>query len=496
MKSKIVLWGANAQDEKILIAVALRADDNKVDIWTFPESVATEDFYQQMMKEWRDGAGMTFPDPHTHIERELAVAESLLPDDIKVERTDVVQRAQAEWHFIVLSAKLHKAYEDQLGELKDRVEKLEKFDDGVWDSLKEFWDKLQNQVKERNLFREHADLLRDNANSLFGKMKELRSKMDLEFERISRDTHDGFIHAFEEIEKKMSEGARLPALFEELKRLQKKYTESSMTRDHRAKVWDKLNDTFKAVKERRFGGKPEEGGGSAGGDSAYIRTKRRFEGLVEAINRMEESIRRDKKDLEFQNHKIATTDGQLEAQIRQAKIVMIDERIRSKEEKLVEMKNTMEDLEQRLASMKERETRHAAKAAAKEKFAEKVKADAEAREEAIAKLDKEESGDKKPESLLGAISATLGESLEDMMDTAKAVASVVSEKIEDAIENLKEDLTTEKPAEPEAPAAEKASAPEPAEEPSTETAEEPVLVEAGEEVVAAAEAVADEKPAE
>ncbi|MFQ5447026.1 MAG: hypothetical protein ACE5FF_08830 [Saprospiraceae bacterium] len=96
MKSKIVLWGTNAQDEKILVAIALRAEENRVDIWTFPESVATEDFYQQMMKEWRDGAGLELPEPNTHLERELSVTEGLLPEDIKVERTDVVQRAQTE----------------------------------------------------------------------------------------------------------------------------------------------------------------------------------------------------------------------------------------------------------------------------------------------------------------------------------------------------------------------------------------------------------------
>ena len=61
MKSKLVLWGSNDLDEKLMIAVALRIEDNKVDIWTFPESVATEDFYQQMMKEWRDGGGLEFP---------------------------------------------------------------------------------------------------------------------------------------------------------------------------------------------------------------------------------------------------------------------------------------------------------------------------------------------------------------------------------------------------------------------------------------------------
>ena len=178
MKSKLVLWGSNDQNEKLMVAVSLRIEDNKVDIWTFPESVATEDFYQQMMKDWRDGEGLELPEPHTRLERELSMADSLLPDEIKVERGDVVQRAQTEWHFLVLSNKLHQAYINQLEELKEKVTALSKYDQSVWDGLKEFWGKVQGQVRERNLLREHADTLRDNINELFTKMKELRSKMD------------------------------------------------------------------------------------------------------------------------------------------------------------------------------------------------------------------------------------------------------------------------------------------------------------------------------
>lgn len=463
MKSKLVLWGTNAQDEKIMIAVALRADDNKVDIWTFPDSVATEDFYQQMMKEWRDGEGMVFPEPHTHLERELSMSDSLLPDDIKVERTDVVQRAQTEWHFLVLSAKLHQAYEDQVADLKEQVEKLKEFDDGVWDNLKEFWDKVQGQVRERNLLRDHADQLRDNINALFGTMKELRSKMDEEYDRLSKDVYDKFMSALDDVEKKVSDGARLPVMFDELKKLQRRFRESKLTREHRAKVWEKLDATFKMVKEKRFGGKQAEEAGS----SAYVRMQRRYNGLMSAIDKMEQSIRRDRNDLNFQQHKIDTTDGQLEAQIRQAKIMMIEERVRSKEEKLAEMLSTKIDLEKRLASLKEKEARHAAQAAVKEKIAEEIKQAAEAREDEIPGLEKaaEEIMEakaektapkkepkpgagkgKKEESIMDAVSHTVGESLEDLVDSVKAVASVIGDKIEDAIEDLKEDFQAQKAA--------------------------------------------------
>lgn len=515
MKSKLVLWGSNAQDEKCLIAVSLRAAENKIDIWTFPESVATEDFYQRMMKEWRDGEGMEFPDSTTHIERDLSLAESLLPEDLKVERGDVVQRAQTEWHFVVLSSKLHESYESKLADLKERVGKLETFDQPTWDSLKEFWDKVQEQVRDRNLFRDHADRLRSNINELFGHMKTMRSKLDDEFEKVSKEAHDKFFASLAEVERKMESGARVPVIFDELKKLQSLFRESkNLTRDHRNKVWEKLDGTFKAVKEKRFGAKPGEGGKDGGAGSALQGVQRRYEGLVSAIDKMEQSIRRDRNDLEFQTHKINTTDGQLEAQIRQAKLKMIEERVHSKQEKLNEMNATKADLEKRLVSLREKESRRAAQEAVKEKIVGEIKAAAEAREDVSEKLDKaaEEisaAKDKtapaveepvaaapKSESILGTVGTIMGESFDDIVDTVKAVASVIGDKIEEAIEELKEEVheATAPKAEPAAPAAE-AAAPA-AEEVVAEATEATasVVAEAAEE--ATAEATEEDKKEE
>ncbi len=451
MKSRIVLWGSNAADEKTLIAISLRAEENKVDIWSFSESAATEEFYEEMMKSWRDGNEVAFPEQFEYFENDLHVSESILPEHLKVERSDIILRAQTEWHFIVLSSKLHKVYESELAELRERIEQLENFDQDIWGSLKEYWDKLQTQVTEQNLLREHADALRNNANALFSKMKKLRSQLDEELERVSKEAYDSFVNALDKIEEKIKEGGRFPALFEELKKIQEEFKGGNFTRDHRNKIWDKINHAFKALKQSRFGNKGDESG------SQTQRLKRRYDGLLAALSRMEQSIRRDRNDLNFQKRKVDNSVGQLEAQIRQAKIIMIEERIRSKEEKLGEMMATKEGLESRLKQAEEREARRAAEEHAKEKIADEIKAAAELREEEADKLEKaaeeitegkkntetvKESAPKK-ESLMDAVSDVLGESLEDLVDTIAAVGSVVSDKIEDGLGKLKDEIEKE-----------------------------------------------------
>ena len=179
MKNKLVIWGTNAQEEKVLIALELQADTNKVLLYTFPEAIVSEEFANKMMSEWRNGTAVEFPEGHGALERELSVTEGLLPDDLKVERGDIIQRAQTEWHFAVLSSKLHAAYQQELAEFKEKIQALSNYDAKMWDGLKAFWDKVQGQSRERNLFREHADTLRDNINVLFEDLKKLRAARNL-----------------------------------------------------------------------------------------------------------------------------------------------------------------------------------------------------------------------------------------------------------------------------------------------------------------------------
>lgn len=443
MKPRLVLWGNDAQNERVLIALELRPEDSKVNIFTFPENVVTEEFHQKMMDEWRDGKPLDFPEGVATTERELTVTESLLPEDLKVERGDVVQRAQTEWHFMVLSTKLNESYFSELDTLKDRVEKLESYDNNLWDELKGFWDKVQSQVRDRNLLKSHSDTLRDSINHLFDHMKKLRSRLDEEFDKVSKDNYEKFLNALSAVEKKINDGLRLAPIFDELKEMQRGFRDSKLSREHRAKVWEKLDAAFKAVKEKRFG--PETGDDK----SPLDRIQRRYEGLLSAIDKMQRSIQRDQDDLEFQNRKIERTDGQLEAQIRQAKIKMIEERVRSKEEKLNEMVGTRNELEQRMEQQRrkqeERDRVEEAKKAAQEKIAQEMKVregsvDTEKLAKAVEAIKGDHPEPEKPQSILDTITERLEDFVEDSIDTVRAVAEVAGEKIEALADQVEEKI--------------------------------------------------------
>lgn len=455
MQKRIVLWGNDANDDKILVAIELIDQDNAVKIYTYDEKAATEEIYQHLMEKWRVNASDDMPEGFQVQERPLSVTDDLLPEDIKVERTDVIARAKAEWHFIVLSSKLYQMYSSELEDFKEKVGELNEYSDEMWEDMRGFWTKVQEQVREKNLFREHATVLRERTNEIFEQLKEMRKTFQNQFKKESAQRAAQLKEELTAIEEKIEKGLGLKPIFGQLKDLQARFKNERYTKEDQRKLWNRIDKAFKTVKEKRFG----EGSQGAGG--ALSRVEKRYEGLLKAIEKMERSIGRDKNDLEWENKRIERTDGQLEMQIRQAKIKMIEERMNSKGEKLADMMKTKVELERKIEQEKAREVKRAEAAKSKEvqkEIKEKIAADIKANQAAMDTADAEklkemaskiseaktkakptdEAPEAKEESLLETATEQIEESLTQVGDTVKAVADVAQEKIKQSYDEMKE----------------------------------------------------------
>ena len=433
MRTRLVFWGTNDKNEKVLIGLKLNEEENNIDVYVFPEEKTTEDFVTQMHQNWRLGADILFPDDILTFQRTLNISDSILPEGYSVDREDILKRAQTEWHFVVLSAKLFHSYESEIEDFKDRIKKLSKFDSEIWDDLKRFWSKVQEQVREKNLFRDHANAVRDHTNHLFSELKELRKELDQEFREVSTKNMQVFQEKLEIINNKIEEGLSLQPIFQELKELQRKFKNTRLSSDHRSQVWKKLDGLFKKVKEKKLGA------GTVQRSNPLERINRRYNGLINAIQKMERSIERDHRDQDFQSKRIEHAEGSLESQIRAAKIKMIEERIRSKKEKLVEMQKTRELLESKITVLKrkeeirkEREEVERAKQQIKNKIAQEIKEAEQARvgDETVQKA--AESLHQEEPSMIEKIE----DGIEDVIDTIKAVAGVIEDKFETIVDRI------------------------------------------------------------
>ena len=178
--------------------------------------------------------------------------------------------------------------------------------------------------------------------------------MSNEFEENSKSLFSQFNAVLDEIEKKVEQGIqRFPDIFEDLKKTQSQFRDKKLKREHSNDIWNRIDSLFKTVKEKKFGTNAINDG------SAGERLARRYEGLIGAMDKMQDSIDRDKDELDFQTKRVNNSTGQLEAQIRQAKIEMIVERVKSKQEKLDEMLATKSEVEFKMNNYKEKEARKA-----------------------------------------------------------------------------------------------------------------------------------------
>ncbi|MCP4441722.1 MAG: hypothetical protein GY810_22680 [Aureispira sp.] len=375
MKTKLVLWGTKGADEsteKVLLALELHPDENKVSTWSFEGELATEEFSEQLLNQWRKGETVAFPEGLIAKEEVLTASAVLLPEGIVVEKDEILKRTQTEWIFIVLSTKLFRNYETSLGDLQEKVEALSAYDKKLWSDLKEFWAAVQAQSREQNLFKEHTNSLRNKTNELFARLKELRSVEDAAFEAVAQTNFDKVAERLVVVEDTLKgENVNLQNLFETLKAIQRDFHGTKLTRALRSKLWERIDSAFKAVKAKRF----------PGGSSAEGRLSRRIDGLKQAIAKMKSSIDRDERDYKFQTKKLESgRAGQLEAQLAEVKAKMVKDRMDSKQRKLDDMNKTMEELNVRLKKMQEQTAKDQAAAAAKlaKQQAAKEKAEAEA----------------------------------------------------------------------------------------------------------------------
>ena len=351
MKDKIVIWARNEEDKKLLLAIQLNEKEDLVNIYAFPEAVVTEDFHSALMNKWKKGEEVPFVEGYETIIRPLSVTDDLLPETLKVERPDIITRAKAEWHFVVLSAKLYELYSSELSDIKDKVERMEEYSSSMWEEMKGFWNKVQGQVREKNLFRDHANELRSSTNKLFDKLKAKRKEMDSKFKEESKKHVTFFNEQITELKAKIQSGKSLQPIFEELKKLQGTFSKAKFSRDDRNKIWNKIDQAFKELKEKKYG----KSGGNGDSSNASTRLKNRYDGLLKAIDRMKSSIDRDLRDKNIQDRQAGNAGGQLEQQLRQAKMMMIDERVKSKQIKMKDMLATKQDLEVKIAREESRE---------------------------------------------------------------------------------------------------------------------------------------------
>jgi len=339
MKDRIVLRGADKDEKKILITIQLVESKNQVHIHTIPEKAVNTDLEKTIRKEWIEGQDSVLPEEAILLERSLN-EEHLLPEDIKTIQTELIRKTEKEWQVHVLTNRLFLATKIEFEALKSEVERLDSYDNNVWNRAKDFSNKIKNYAIDSQLRRSQTNELRKELDKVFDKLKSLQNSAKEAYKGISTKLSTDFLAKISEIASSANNPNNAKNAFENLKTLQMEFNKAKLLPEDWRKVKKELNDTFETIKGIRKNSWDE-------------RLGNRLNGLKSAIDKMETSIARDKESAEYQNSRKGSSRAtQLEEQLRSAKIQLIEERIRSKTEKLDDMKITLKNLEKKSGGKK------------------------------------------------------------------------------------------------------------------------------------------------
>ncbi|MFN8286126.1 MAG: hypothetical protein U0V74_05195 [Chitinophagales bacterium] len=332
MLSRFTAVGTTTDDKQVILAYELKEDEFKVNLYVTPKKALSAEDIAKLDKEWVEGGEFTFPEETTTINPNLN-AETILPDDLRSEETGKIRSKQNEWAYQLLTAKLWESYLHELEELKKRATELTQYDRQLFDEAKSFWERVLEHRKGRDISQEGLDKIKDDVNSIFEKLKTFRKTESAEFESASAKQRDELLAKLDEIGKRADANANFKALIEELKALQQSNRKNRYTKGDENAIRKAFDNVFQHVNDQR-------------NHFFSDKTASRIKGLTEVVQKMESSLNRDKKDLEYLEKKTNSSNiKSLELQLIKVKQNMLNEAIASKEEKLKDIRATLEKLQ-------------------------------------------------------------------------------------------------------------------------------------------------------
>jgi hypothetical protein len=334
LREKAVLWGYDDMENDIVFAMQLKAQQNKIDFWIYKRKDLNKHELDQLNESWVNNQETELPQGFTYIEHEMS-ASSFLPDNVLAKDMDSVQRLKQEWLIAILSQRLFQMYKIEIDNLNEKVKDAKKYEKSLNDSAKDIWEKIKLHREEQNLTRENVEELKEDCNKLFEKIKILREQSNNEYENESNANIELVESRMKEFDKELNnQFVSFKKVFEELKAFQQLTRDMNFTKQHREEIRLKINQRFDALNVKREAYNEQRG--------SFV--EHRLKGLEEAIQKMQDSINYDKRQREIQEKGMGRADSKLEIQLREMKLKVFDDKIKSKQEKLDDMLKTKAQL--------------------------------------------------------------------------------------------------------------------------------------------------------
>lgn len=331
MQNRFVVQGVGKNAEPLVLAYELQEAEFRIDLRIIDRKELSKEQLNAILSDWTEGENVELPSS-TQLVHPDPNADSILPLDIKSDETGKIRSRQNEWAYQLLTNKLWESYIIDLNELKKRSDNLSQYDRALFDDAKSYWERVLEHRKERDISQDRLEKIKEEVNTIFEKLKSFRKLESEQFEQKSAETRQAMLEKIESIKAKLQTNPRYKELAEELKALQAQ-GRNKMSKSDEALVRKHFDEAFQAINEHR---------------SSYFtnRNTGRIQGLLEVIGKMEQSLNRDKKDMEYYSRKLNSNQVKpLELQLIKVKTNILLESIASKESKIADIRKTLDHLQ-------------------------------------------------------------------------------------------------------------------------------------------------------
>jgi hypothetical protein len=336
MQQRIVMWGEIGTDNKALVTIQLLENDAKIIINAFPKDTVTKELQDKIFVEWKNGGEIEFPE--TTFQWTIdANQDNILPENVKVERPELITQIQHKWSRKIMSAKVMQLLTDETEHILQSIDSIQNYDQKLWDKAKQQWDKIADYQKKGEVTWEQTTFLKEKINLVFDALKAVKritSEHDIEQSRILSKNFEATI---EQLQNKLIYPDEWKHIFEELKKIQEELKEAPIRWNSKKNLYDKINSIYDDLKKYRA-------------TENINKSKSRIKQLNQILSGIYESINREKDNYEMQVEKMQHyTRGRVQLDEIKNRFNYILDRIKEKENKAENIKKTIAEVEKLLA---------------------------------------------------------------------------------------------------------------------------------------------------
>lgn len=343
MNTRLVMWGEIGTDRKALITFNLDEETAKIYIYAFPREEVTKEIQDALFIEWKNGGDYTFPENAIHWEID-ANSDTILPENMKVERLDTVLQSQHKWGKKLMSAKVNQLLTDEVKLLEEKASVVAEYEQTLWDKAKTQWEKIASYQKKNEISWEQTAVLKDKINTVFEALKAVKRINNENDDQANAVLVKSYYKRIEELQSKLIYNDQWKYIFEELKKIQAELKDATSIRwNHKRNIYNQVNAIFDDLRKYRM-------------TEVISKTNERIKQLSKVLAGLKDSIARDTESYQMQVDKMQHyTRGKLSTEELQTRFGFILDRTKEKEAKVEGIKQTIAQLKNEIEKEKKQQ---------------------------------------------------------------------------------------------------------------------------------------------